>query len=155
MKDSLQRKREVWFTSHKAELLSEKVGDVNGFWQSGFMPCISIYMEWIQLFCEREKNFTFYFSRKTFVNFNEISRLQTFFSARFFLPQLEVQPEPYLRVHLSSLPKCSTQNVLNESRGRMSTAINYARNAAEKSFGRKGLLCMHSCGAAPVQAAVE
>lgn len=24
----------------------------------------------------------------------------------------------------------------------MSTAINYARNAAEKSFGRKGLLCI-------------
>lgn len=139
MKDSLQRKREVSFTSHKANTWGEKVGDVNGFWQSGFMPCISIQFTWneFSFFLRAREKLRFLFLKKNFCEFQwNFSIASAFF--RFF-PDSKCNLSPIFEC-ISSLPKCWTQKVLNESRGRMSTAINYARNAAEKSFGRKGLL---------------
>lgn len=55
------------------------------------------------LFCEREKNFTFYFSRKTFVNFNEISRLQAFFPLLF----------PDSKCNLSPIFECISRRCRN------------------------------------------
>lgn len=125
----------------------EKVGDVNGFWQSGFMPCISIFVKWIRLNnpSESSKNFTFIPPKQ--------ETRRGFFSVWILMwisALWQSATWAISRVHLS-IPEnektCST-NAESRVRGRMSTTINYARNATNREMfeRRAGTQLLSSCG---------
>lgn len=126
----------------------EKVGDVNGFWQSGFMPCISIFVKWIRLNnpSESSKNFTF-------IPPKQETRRGFFFGLNFNVNFCALAKCNLSHISCASLNSrkwkktCST-NAESRVRGRMSTTINYARNATNREMfeRRAGTQLLSSCG---------